>query len=491
MGPHPIRSTFVQGNNRVASLQDRIYPHLPISMQEAVCWAYGRREANIRYGGIFHRKLEELRGSEYWSRSDIQAYQDQKLAEIIRHAYAHVPYYRELMAGLKLTPADFRTVEDLQLLPVLTKEDVRRHSDRMVDTSASPRDLVRKNTSGTTGKSLTFALTPETIAFQWALAWRHRARFGIEWGALHANFTGKLAVPPDQAHPPYWRWCRPLFQAFIGMHQITPEKIGPIMEFLNAHDFEFYSGYPSILHVLAETAMGAGLELTRRPRIVAAAAENTFDYQRRAIQAFTGAVVTDLYGMSEACGNASQCPEMLYHEDFEFGILGCHAPTIRAEGTREGKIVCTTLVNTGFPLIRYEVGDVGVWMPEQFSCACGRASTPLSYIEGRTDDYVITPEGRRIMRFDYIFKGADNVRESQIVQEREGEITVRVVRRPHYDAADERHLRSEIARWISPSLAVRFDYVTDIERGPSGKFKAVRSLLARRPAPGGAAPEQV
>jgi phenylacetate-CoA ligase len=129
------------------------------------------------------------------------------------------------------------------------------------------------------------------------------------------------------------------------------------------------------------------------------------------------------------------------------------------------------------PLIRYDVGDIGLW-PAQEECPCGLESPVLAGLLGRIDDYVLTPEGTRIMRFDYIFKHTPNIRECQVIQDRVGEIRLRVVRRNGYGKTDEHMLREEIRKWISPSLAVQFEYVSEIEREANGKFRAVKSLLA-------------
>jgi hypothetical protein len=51
------------------------------------------------------------------------------------------------------------------------------------------------------------------------------------------------------------------------------------------------------------------------------------------------------------------------------------------------------------------------------------------------------------------------------------------VRRPGYSARDETEISREIQRWISARLAVRFEYVQEIERQPNGKFRAVLSQL--------------
>ena len=75
---------------------------------------------------------------------------------------------------------------------MLTKEDVRQHGERMVSDGVDRRRLLRAYTGGTTGTALRFYSSPEAVAFQWAVWWRHRQRFGISPDDWHVNFTGKL-----------------------------------------------------------------------------------------------------------------------------------------------------------------------------------------------------------------------------------------------------------------------------------------------------------
>jgi len=69
------------------------------------------------------------------------------------------------------------------------------------------------------------------------------------------------------------------------------------------------------------------------------------------------------------------------------------------------------------------------------------------------------------------------VKEAQIIQERLGEIKILLVRRDTYGTKDELEIRRDIASWLSPSLAVQFDYVPEIPRERNGKFRAVLSRL--------------
>jgi phenylacetate-CoA ligase len=458
-------------------LSEHLYPRLPIALQNFACWCYGKKEAKLRAGRNFDDKLLWLLETEHWSRAEIEAYQDEKVRKLIAHSYVHVPFYRERMQQNRLLPSDIRSRQDLYKLPIVTKEDVGNNLERLVSQKARGNALTLHRTSGTTGTALRFYSSAEAISFQWAVWWRHRMRFGLEPGMLHANFTGKRMVPLAQDNPPFWRWNRPLAQALLNVHHLTPAKIGSIIDFLNFQDFKYYSGYPSIIHVLAVTACEAGMSLAQPPKVIVTGAENMLEFQRRDLKAFTHATLTDQYGFSEGCGNASHCEQFVYHEDFEFGILEPHHDSQSAAG-REHNILCTGFANFDFPLIRYQVGDSAIWQDAGQNCPCGRHSRVLLAISGRNDDYVVTPEGRRIMRFDYVFKDTPNVKEAQVVQEHSGEISLRIVPRHHYSSLDETVIAQQIRSWISPKLKVNFEYVPEIARASNGKFRAVVSHLA-------------
>ena len=453
------------------------YEWLPIPLQNAACSYYGWREGRTRFGREFRQRLAWLKETEHWSAEQIASYQDEQIKKLVRHAYDQVPFYRQLMRARNLKPEDVQTRTDLVKLPILTKEDVRANVDRMVARNANRDALILRHTSGTTGKSLPFYVSRAGFAFQWAIWWRHRARFGVEYGERHVNYTGKPAVPSSQSRPPFWRWNLPQRQFLINMHHLTPEKIASIIGFLNDHPVRLWTGYPSIIHAAVMCAQESGLQLNHDVPIISPGAENTLAYQKRDIEAFTRGIVIEQYGLSEGCGNASQCQESLYHEDFEYGVLECVDPEPLSGGRVKGQLICTGFANSEFPFIRYQTGDSAIWSAPGYVCSCGRNSATIEQIEGRTDDYVITQERRRLMRFDYVFKETDNIRECQILQHELGAIVIRVVRRPGYTLRDEQHVRAEIAKWISPTLRVDFEYVQMIERERNGKFRAVRSFL--------------
>lgn len=451
-----------------------VYKYLPISMQNLSSSLYGYIEKKNRLGGKFSKYYTDLKKTEWWDIECINEFQEKELRKIILYCYNNIPYYKKVFDDNFIRPEEIRTKDDLKKIPVLDKETVRENYNDLINLKINGK-LIHGHTSGSTGKSLQLLFTQDAIQMRWALWFRHKARFGINPDDPYATFTGKVAVPINQKKPPYWRENRTLKQTVFTMHHMSEDKIESIVDRLNRGGFAYYTGYPSILYSCAQLISERGLEITQPPNVIFTGAEYLLDNQRDLIGRVFKCFVTDQYGFSEGCGNASRCESDYFHEDFEYGILECYNPIENEDGSITGEILATGFTNLAMPLLRYRVGDTATWVNTK--CNCGRHSTVIKEINGRTEDYVITPEGNKILRFDYIFKDTDNVLEAQVVQKVLGEIIIRVVKRDGYNIKDEENISKEVYSKISPSLKVKFEYINEIEREATGKFRAVKSYL--------------
>ena len=101
----------------------------------------------------------------------------------------------------------------------------------------------------------------------------------------------------------------------------------------------------------------------------------------------------------------------------------------------------------------------------------------MASVEGRFEDYIVLPDGTRIGRLDHVFKDAVKVLEAQIVQERNDEIVIRVVRADGYAKRDEQFLIAQMIDRVGTQIRLGFDYVDRIERSRSGKLQFVISAL--------------
>ena len=452
-----------------------IYKLCPVPLQNFLCTLQGYKLEKQRYNKEYFEIFKTLIDSDKWSKEQILHYKEEHTYRIIEYAFRHCPFYTELYTNLGLTPSDFKGMESLDKFPIITKEDIRNNWKKMLSDEFDRKQLIPYHTSGSTGKALDFFWTKENLQFYWAVVWRGRERFGMYKGDLHLNFTGKIVVPIEQNKPPYWRYNKPLNQFMFNMQHLTETKVKDVVNFINHSNFKFFVGYPSIINTLAVLINDMNLKITHSPQYIFSSAEKMYENQKAAIeQAFPGTTIIEHYGFSENAACASKCHKNVYHEDFELGHLELNNPISTPNG-QTGSMVATGFQNFAMPFIRYEIGDTGTFSSS--NCKCGLNSQVITDIEGRNGDYVITPEGAHIMRFGYIFKETKDIKECQIVQRELGEMIVRIVKRDSYNLRTEENLKKAIKEWISPTIKVSFEYVNEIPRTKSGKFKAVVSEL--------------
>ena len=70
-------------------------------------------------------QFQKLRKNLRLSYDELKHLQDRKLRAVVRHAYQNVPYYRSLFDSVGLSPEEIRTIDDLKLIPMTTKEGQR------------------------------------------------------------------------------------------------------------------------------------------------------------------------------------------------------------------------------------------------------------------------------------------------------------------------------------------------------------------------------
>lgn len=445
-----------------------IYSLLPVWAQNILCSIKGYSLNRERYGGEYNRIFEQLMESDKWTKAEILQYKTDHIRRILEHAYNTTPFYKRFFDDHGVNPSDFNELDDLKKFPILTKEMIRENWKDMLSRDFRMKDLIPYHTSGSTGKALDFFWTKHSVRFYWAVVWRGRHRFGVQRGDLHFNFTGKIVVPISQSKPPYWRFNKPLNQYMINMQHISRDKVESIVDLLNAKQPRFFVGYPSIIHSFALLIEELNLKVSAKVEYMFTSAEKMYDFQRKVIErVFPGTKIVEHYGFSENAASASKKLDMLYHEDFELGHLELNN-TKHVDERQSGELIATGFQNMAMPFIRYQIGDTATFISDD----C------ISDIEGRNGDYVITPEGTYIMRFGYIFKQTEYIKECQILQNTLGEMIVRaVIRDNNKKELFEKETTNLVRMWISPSIKVCFEYVAHIPRTKSGKFKAVVSNL--------------
>jgi len=261
---------------------------------------------------------------------------------------------------------------------------------------------------------------------------------------------------------------------------LAPDLIPHYLDALKRYQIVYMVGYASSLYALAQEALRLGRR-DLKLRHVLSNAEPLYDYQREAISEAFQCQARDTYGMAEIVASATECPDGRYHFWPELGwteIIECDGdrPAPRGES---GDIVCTGLLNTDMPLIRYRTGDRGMLPVSDTPCSCGRTLPILASVEGRADDILYTTDGRSVGRLDPMFKARLPIREAQIVQESLERVVLRYVPAQGFNTEAAASLVERLQARMGP-VHVILEPLDRIPRESNGKFRAVVCNLPKR-----------
>ena len=144
----------------------------------------------------------------------------------------------------------------------------------------------------------------------------------------------------------------------------------------------------------------------------------------------------------------------------------------------EGELVVTSLISGAMPVIRYRTGDI-VTRPRG-PCPCGLALGRLEISGGRVADFVVTNQGKWVAGYFiiYICRSIRGVVKFQAVQDKPGEVRVRLVVDGNFptDGADQ--VRAAVRARLASDDRIDVEIVDDIAPAPSGKYRPVIGKLA-------------
>jgi len=433
-----------------------LYHRLPGPLRTGAASAHGLRLRRWRYGPETARLVAEADERASWDQDRWAGWLAARQRAVLDHAVRTVPWYGEA--------AHRGPLDDLAAWPALEKDAVRAGTERFL--AADRRRCYEEHTSGTTGTPLRLWWSRAAVRGWYALfEARARGWHGVGRGERWALLGGRLVVPGDRHRPPYWVWNAGLHQLYVSAWHLSPATVGDVAGALRRCRPTHVVGYPSALATLGRLALDGSHDLPE-VRVVLTNAEPLLDHQRAVIAEAFGAPVRDTYGLAELVAGASECEAGRLHLWPEVGVVE----------SVDGDLVATGLLNDAMALVRYRTGDCLAGPVEWRPCACGRGLPTLPALEGRADDVVVTPSGRRLGRMDPVFKADLPLVEAQIVQDRSDHLVVRVVPARPLDDRDREDLVARIQDHTGP-MAVDLEEVDRIERDATGKFRAVVSLL--------------
>ncbi|HNW87493.1 MAG TPA: phenylacetate--CoA ligase [Candidatus Limiplasma sp.] len=317
-------------------------------------------------------------------RDQLRALQDEHLRDVVRRVYESVPFYRDKMQKMGITPNDIHGVADINLLPFTEKQDLRDHYP--FGLFAVPQtEIIRIHaSSGTTGKPTVVGYTSGDID-RWA---EMMAR------SMYCANIGKHDIV--QVAYGYG-----LFTGGLGAHY-GAERVGasviPISGGNTTRQLMLIQDFgstalcctPSYALNLAEALHASGVRRTKLKSGVFGA-EPWTEAMRVKIEDMLGIDAINIYGLSEVMGPGVSVECMckngmhIWEDHFLPEIIGEHGESLGYG--EQGDLTFTTLTKHGMPLLRYRTHDLCTLTDEP--CACGRTHVRMGRVMGRTDDMLI------------------------------------------------------------------------------------------------------
>ncbi len=417
------------------------------------------------------RYAKLLEESQWWSLSDLQAYQLEQLQRLIDEAYRYVPYYRGSLQVFNVRPEDIRSLDDLSRVPFVEKEQVRRRHQDFLSSKASLPLLYKCRTSGTTGTPLTLYRDLRNIGFEYAMLSRQRRWAGLKPGDRYATLKGEL-IGRAAARGRYWQFNIAENKLVMSSYHLSEATFRRYVDALVDYRVLAIDGYPSSIYALAKYMVDRGMRLPLKA--ILTSSETLSPEQKRVMEDAFQCRVFDYYGMAERIAAIHTCEHGSYHVVPEYAIVEFLRNSSLTPPYYE--LAGTSLTNRAMPLIRYRIGDIVE--VRGGSCPCGRHYPVVAGIVGRTDDYVVTPSGKVIGRLDHIFKGARHLIQAQIYQPSRERLVLRIVPDSSFTPRDGDEILEKLSLRLGEAMDLSIENVSYIPRTMRGKLKSVISEVA-------------
>ena len=305
----------------------------------------------------------------------------------VRHVYDHSLFYRNKFDEAGIRPEDVRSLNDLQHLPLVDKDDLLQEYPFPLR-SVAYKDIVRIHaSSGTTGKRKVLCYTQKDIdvwaslfarCYQMAGLTRHdRVQIAVGYGLWTAGVGFQAGCERFGA------MAIPLGPANAEMH----------CEMLVDMETTVFCSTASMALLMAEEIHKRNLLPKIKVKKIILGAERHSDAMRGRIKELMGVEhIFDIYGLTELYGPGTGLDCILHNgihywaDHFIFEILDPISLTPVTQG-ESGELVVTTLCKEGSPLVRYRTHDVTRIIDQ--ACPCGAPFPLHDRILGRTDDMFI------------------------------------------------------------------------------------------------------
>jgi len=442
-------------------LQD-LYLQSPPIIKRVLANVEAIRRNRYRKFGPYKKLLAEAINKDIISNSIDQTVLLEKLNILVNCAYQ-----KGLYDSNKI-PKVIHSLKDFHSIPILNKTTYKQYGD--IFKSRSYKNLYKGRTSGSTGTPLTFFVDRNSIRASRLYYEAFLNKIGCVTTDRSVRFSGVKVTPFSKLNPPFWVYIDYYRQLQCSSFHIMESTVPYYIDAMKKYKVTYGTGYPTAWLFLAQLIDKLGIKPPNLKAIVTDS-EGISGIEQKYIEKIFNCNVYQTYGLGEVNMFSVMCREGHYHifEDNVYVEIVNENNQPVSPGI-EGNIIVTDLNSHGFPIIRYNTGDIGSIGTS--ICQCGLRTKYLEKVVGRVDDYIITKDGRKLGRLSHIMKPAKGVLISQIVQIDKDNIEIRIVPDKGFEEKSMDIVIRNAKNYIGD---INISYTTkhDLERTQNGKVRYV------------------
>jgi phenylacetate-CoA ligase len=413
--------------------------------------------------------LKVLLDNESMSRTRLLEKQQKDLADILSFAVENTEFYHRKYNTPHLQE---KHINDISILPMLSKNDVLACRDRMVPYGINKNDLRIGNTGGSTGIPLSFYYDNSKIelmragmcrSYMWS-GWRPGQKILNFWGAKqdiknYTDLSGKFNSYISA-------------EKTISAYEYTEKQMYEWVQSIHSYKPVLLQGYASILAELSKYIIEQRLTVPNTIVGVFSTAEVLYDWQREIIESVFSCKVFNQYGSREIPNIACECRHGNLHVFTDMVYLESVAVN------NEKKLLVTSLTNRVMPFIRYDIGDYGKLLDGE--CPCGSPFPLMEMGLCRSNDLLTAGNGKVIYPsyFIHLLDGVRGIKQYQFIQTEKNKIVLAMNTSTGFNPDTLKGIRERVKIEIDRNMVLEIDYVYEIKRTLSGKHRFVINKIS-------------
>ncbi|RZJ30034.1 MAG: phenylacetate--CoA ligase family protein [Flavobacterium sp.] len=405
--------------------------------------------------------------------ADFKKFTDERKREIVEFHLKNNALYQSIIGD--------KTLENWEDLPIMKKSDLQRPLSERLSNGYSENTVFINKTSGSSGNPTVFAKNKFCHALIWANIMRRWNWHGIDYNhSLQARFYGRplgfIAELKLKLKDILSRRYR------FNIFDFSDSGMQKMVGIFRRKKFDYINGYTNSIVLLAKYLQTKNIILKNicpTLKVCITTSEMLFEEDRKMLEKQLGVPVVNEYGAAELdlIAIENQNGEWQVNAETCFVEILDDNDDALPNGS-EGRIIVTLLYNKAHPMIRYDVGDIGI-LDEKST-----AKKPiLKKLVGRTNDVAILPSGMRSPGMTFysvtkkLFDDDGNVSEFVIRQTKTDTFEIDYTSKNELADAEIMQMNQVLSDFLEPGLKFIYNRKEVSERAASGKLKQFTSLV--------------